>query len=95
MSIWSPTPAACARPADRQAGLPDPALERLLRRWLGCGLLAVCLVPVVYLILMGIVNARRRRVFKNVLAPRLVQEAGPPPEHWGPVRPAVKEGALA
>ncbi|WP_246194129.1 hypothetical protein [Pseudoxanthomonas jiangsuensis] len=45
MSIWSPTPAACARPADRLAGLPDPALERLLRRWLGCGLLAVCLVP--------------------------------------------------
>ena len=45
MSNWSPTPAACARPADREAGQPDPALERVLRHWFGAGLMAVCLVP--------------------------------------------------
>ncbi len=61
----------------------------------GLVLLPLCLTPIVYLVFMGIVNARRRRVFMKKMAPRLVQEAGPPPEHWGPVRPAAKEGALA
>jgi hypothetical protein len=43
MPNWSPTPAVLApHPA---AARPDPILEKLLRRWLVAGLLAVVLVP--------------------------------------------------
>lgn len=59
----------------------------------GLASLAVFLTPIAYLIFMGIVNARRRRVFMKKLAPRLVQEAGSPPEQLGFVRPAAREGA--
>lgn len=45
MSTWSPTPAVFSRPAAIREQEPDPRLERFLRRWLGLGLLGVCLVP--------------------------------------------------
>lgn len=51
--------------------------------------------PIVYLICMGIVNSLRLRKFLKKMAPRLVQEAGPPSEHWGPIRPAAKDTATA
>jgi len=44
MSSWSPTPAVLSRAAAPAPG-PDPRLERFLRRWLGLGLLGVCLLP--------------------------------------------------
>ncbi len=61
----------------------------------GFVLLPLCLTPIVYLIFMGIVNARRRRVFLKEMAPRLVQEAGPPPPLTGAVTAAAREGVVA
>jgi hypothetical protein len=43
MPTWSPTHAVLA--LHLAASRPDPALEKLLRRWLAAGLLAVALVP--------------------------------------------------
>ncbi len=77
--------------------IPVWALTTLLAAAIqpGLVLLPLCLTPIVYLIFMGILNARRRRVFMKKMAPRLVQEAGPPPEHWGAVRPAAGEAVVA
>lgn len=44
MPNWSPTPAVFALAA-AAASRPDPVLEKVLRRWLILGLLAVVLVP--------------------------------------------------
>ncbi len=44
MPNWSPTPAVFAF-ATAAASRPDPVLEKVLRRWLAVGLLAVALVP--------------------------------------------------
>ena len=43
MPYWLPTPAAFALAAT--GSRPDPLLEKILRRWLVSGLLAVALVP--------------------------------------------------
>lgn len=44
MPNWSPTPAVFALGA-AAGNRPDPVLEKVLRRWLAVGLLAVALVP--------------------------------------------------
>jgi len=45
MPTWSPTPAVFALSLPLAGRRPDPVLERLLRRWLTLGVLAVVLVP--------------------------------------------------
>ncbi len=77
--------------------IPVWALTTLLTAAISPGLssLALVLTPILYLVLIGILNARRRRVFMKSMAPRLVQEAGPPPEHWGAVRPVARESVVA